>query len=99
MRGEALVVGDHVAIRTEVAEVRGVEAADDGDPLAVRGDEERALPGAVRAGDEVEARVFREQRLAGEREPEIDLVLAKDALGLVELLVNEGLLGEPRGGD
>ena len=93
MRSETLVVADHVAIRTEVAEVRCVEAADDGDPLAGRGDEERALPRAVCAGDEVEARVRREQRLADEGQPEVDVVLAKDARSLVELLVHECLLG------
>ena len=47
------------------------------------------MPRAVRAGDEVEARVLREQRLAREREPEVDVLLAEDPRGLVELLVDE----------
>ena len=51
--------------------------------------EEGAVPRAVRAGDEVEARVLREQRLAREREPEVDVLLAEDPRGLVELLVDE----------
>ena len=87
--GDALVVGDDLAVGIEVADGGCVEASDDGDALAVRSDEERALPGAVRAGDQVEARVLRQQRLAHEREPEVDVLLPEDLRRLVELLVDE----------
>ena len=88
---EALVVGDDIAIGAEVADARRVEAADDGDPLAACRHDEGAVPRAVRAGDEVEAGVLRQQRLARERQPEIDVLLAKDPRGLVELLVDENV--------
>ena len=87
-RPDALVVGDDL-VRADLLDVRRVEAADDRDPLPARGDEERSLPGAVRAGDQVEARIAREQRLAHEREPEVDVLLAEDPDRLVELLSNE----------
>ena len=91
VRSEALVVGDDLAVGAELADARRVEAADDRYPLAARRHEERALPRAVRAGNEIEARVLREQRLAREREPEADVLLAEDPCGLVELLVDEHL--------
>jgi len=89
MRGEALVVRNHIRVGAQLAEVRRVEAADDRGALAVRRDEERALPSAVRARDQVEARVLREQCLAGEGEPEVDVLLAQDLARLVQLLVDE----------
>ena len=57
VRGQARVVADDLAVGAEVAEVRRVETAHDGDPVAVRRDEERALPGAVRARYQIEARI------------------------------------------
>ena len=86
---DALVVADHLAVRPHLLEARRVEAADDRDPLAARPDEERALPRAVGAGDQVEARVLRQQRLADERQPEIDVLLSENAGGLLELLMDE----------
>ena len=85
---DALVVADHL-VRADLLHRRRVEAADDGDPLAGRGDEERSLPGAVHAGDQAEARVARERGLADEREPQVDVLLAQDLDSLVELLLNE----------
>ena len=85
---DALVVADHL-VRADLLHRRGVEAADDGDPLAGRGDEERSLPGAVHAGDQAEAGVARERGLADERQPQVDVLLAQDLDSLVELLLNE----------
>ncbi len=86
---DALVVADDLRVRTELLEARRVKATDDRNALAGCGDEEGALPGAVRARDEVEAGIAGEQRLAHEREPEVDLLLAEDLDGLVELLVHD----------
>jgi hypothetical protein len=76
---EALVVRHDLAVGPEVAKARRVETTDDGDPLAARRDEERALPGTVGAADdEVEAGVRGEQRLSRERQPEVDVLLLED---------------------
>ena len=90
VRPDALVVADHL-VCAERFDARCVETSDDRDALAGARDEERALPGAVRAGDQVETRVGREQRLADEREPEVDVLLLEDPDGLLELLANEAL--------
>ena len=47
------------------------------------------MPRAVDAGDEVERRVVRQQRLPDEREPEVDVLLVEDPDRLVELLADE----------
>ncbi len=86
---DALVVGHDLGVGADLLDARRVEASDDRDPFARAGEEERALPGAARAHDEVEARVRREHRFVDEREPEIDPVLVEDRGHLVELLADE----------
>ena len=85
----ALVVRHDLGVRTQLLDARCVVAPDDRHPLARAREQERALPGAVRAGDEVEARIPREERLADERQPEIDALLLEDRRRLVELLAHE----------
>ena len=85
-----LVVRHDLGVRTQLLDARCVVAPDDRHPLARAGEQERALPSAVGAGDEVEARIPREERLAYERQPEIDAVFLEDRRRLVELLAHEG---------
>jgi hypothetical protein len=87
-RPDALVVADDL-VRADLLDARRVEAAHDGRPLPGGRDQERARPRAVRPRDQLEARVVREQRLADERQPEIDVLLAQDLGSLVELLPDE----------
>ena len=96
-RLDALVVADHL-VAADLLDARSVEATDDRDPLTRRGDHERARPGAVHAGDQVEAGVVGEHRLADERQPEVGLLLAQDLHCLVELLLDEGRRGRHGGG-
>src|SRR5262249_11942793 len=87
-RLDALVVTDD-RVSADLLDRGGIEATDDRDALAGRGHDERAGPGAVHAGDQVEARVAREHRLADEGEPHVDVVLAQDLYGLIELFLGE----------
>ena len=86
---DALVVPLDLGVRPELLDARCVVAAHDRDPLARARQQERALPRAVRARNQVEARVASEERLADEREPEVDAVLLEDRGRLVELLPDE----------
>ena len=86
---DALVVTDDL-VGADLLDARRVETSDDGDPLAARRHEERALPRAVHARDEVEAGITGERRLADEGQPEVDVVLAEDLRRLAELLLHEG---------
>ena len=96
-RLDALVVADHL-VTPDLLDARSVETTDDRDPLTCCGDHERAGPGAVDAGDQVEAGIAGEHRLADEREPKVDLLLPQDLDCLVELLLDEGRRGRHGGG-
>ena len=85
---DALVVADDF-VRADLLDAWRVEATDDRRPLAAGRDQERARPRAVRPRDQLEARIARKQRLADERQPEIDVLLAQDLGSLVELLLDE----------
>ena len=87
-RPDALVVADDL-VRADLLDARRIEATDDRRPLAGGRDQERARPRAVRPRDQLEARIVGEQRLADERQPEIDVLLAQDLGGLFELLLDE----------
>ncbi len=87
--GAALVVADDLGVDAELLDVGRVEASDDRHPLTRLRDEESPLPGAVRAGDQIEAGIGSQQRLADEREPEVGVLLAEDLDRLVELLAHE----------
>ena len=88
-RADTFVVGDDVGVAPGLHDARRVEAPDDRLPLARAGEQERALPGAVRADDQLDARVGCDLRLVDEREPEVDVVLLQDRGHLVELLADE----------
>ena len=88
-RPDTLVVGDDVGVTPNLLDAGRVEAPDDRLPLARAGEQERALPRAVRADDQLHARVGRDLRLVDEREPEVDAVLLEDGGHLVELLADE----------
>jgi hypothetical protein len=96
-RLDALVVADHL-VAADLLDARRVETTDDRDPLTCRGDDERSRPGAVHAGDQVEAGIAGEHRLADERKPEVDFLLPQDLHCLVELLLDEGRRGCHGGG-
>ena len=104
-RPDALVVLHDLGVRPELLDARRVVAPDDRDPLARARHQERALPRAIRAGDQVQTGVASEERLADEREPEIDALLLEDRGRLVELLADkrrhrsrpQDLIGSRRG--
>src|SRR5262245_37152221 len=87
-RAEALVVPDDL-VHADLIHARRVVAPNDRDPLSRPRDEERAVPCAVDARHEVEAGITCEERLADERQPQVDVLLAEDLDRLVELLRHE----------
>jgi hypothetical protein len=93
----AQIVRDAADVRDDLGEmtvrldVRLVEAADDRDPIAAAREEERGVPGHVRADDQVERRVVQVRALAREDHPAIESQLVENPGDLLDLLADQGI--------
>ncbi len=85
-------VGHDLGVVAARFEVRAIEASEDRDPFAAARDDERRVPGDIRADDDVERRIVVRGALAAEDKPRIDAQFAEDFGHLLELRFDHRVL-------
>ncbi len=88
---DAADVGHDLGVVAVRLDVRLVEAADDRDAIAAPREDERGVPGDVRAHDEVERGVVHRGALAREEQPGVQSQLVEDLRDLLDLLADQGI--------